>query len=201
MPKFAGRIGGGGLETWEAPTALDSTACRLGNGHWPLRERDLLQFGEVALLVEAANDPSALEMVASSRTREDGLAAISRIPLGPRKLRLLASACCRSKWKSVSPAGVLLAERYVAGLASKEEFETIFMDGHYLLSEVLAQAVLSEALDVAERYADGLGSEEGLASARRRFDSLATDDGLESDRRTPSLRASQWRKSPSHPTR
>src|SRR5207302_195387 len=29
---------------------------RLGNGQWPLRVRDLLQFGEVAVVVEALND-------------------------------------------------------------------------------------------------------------------------------------------------
>src|ERR1700722_7000090 len=29
---------------------------RLGNGQWPLRPRDLLQFGEVAVVVEALND-------------------------------------------------------------------------------------------------------------------------------------------------
>src|SRR5262249_33252822 len=31
---------------------------RLGNGQWPLRPRDLLQFGEVALVVESLNDGS-----------------------------------------------------------------------------------------------------------------------------------------------
>src|ERR1043166_1354175 len=29
---------------------------RLGNGQWPLRARDLLQFGEVAVVVETVND-------------------------------------------------------------------------------------------------------------------------------------------------
>src|SRR5438105_11718778 len=29
---------------------------RLGNGQWPLRLRDLLQFGEVAVVVEAVQD-------------------------------------------------------------------------------------------------------------------------------------------------
>src|SRR3954470_19792830 len=32
---------------------------RLGNGQWPLRVRDLLQFGEVAVVVEAISDGEA----------------------------------------------------------------------------------------------------------------------------------------------
>src|SRR5437763_10146999 len=32
---------------------------RLGNGQWPLRARDLLQFGEVAMVVEALQDAEA----------------------------------------------------------------------------------------------------------------------------------------------
>src|SRR5437588_5652966 len=30
--------------------------ARLGNGQWPLRVRDMLQFGEVAVVVEALSD-------------------------------------------------------------------------------------------------------------------------------------------------
>jgi putative nucleotidyltransferase with HDIG domain len=33
---------------------------RLGNGQWPLRPRDLLQFGEVALVVETLTEPAPL---------------------------------------------------------------------------------------------------------------------------------------------
>src|SRR5436309_7395728 len=29
---------------------------RLGNGQWPLRVKDLLQFGEIAVVVESIND-------------------------------------------------------------------------------------------------------------------------------------------------
>src|SRR5215212_3984529 len=34
---------------------------RLGNGQWPLRPRDLLQFGEVAIVVEAIHEESQRE--------------------------------------------------------------------------------------------------------------------------------------------
>jgi putative nucleotidyltransferase with HDIG domain len=38
---------------------------RLGNGQWPLRPRDLLQFGEVAVVVEAMEEPQPDPMPAS----------------------------------------------------------------------------------------------------------------------------------------
>src|SRR5262249_34503046 len=51
---------------------------RLGNGQWPLRVKDLLQFGEIAVVVEAINDgepesdpssavPDSLRVAATSR--------------------------------------------------------------------------------------------------------------------------------------
>ena len=46
-----------------------SNGVILGNGYWPLRERDVLQFGQVALVVLSLA-PTALEMLASSRTME-----------------------------------------------------------------------------------------------------------------------------------
>ena len=158
---------------------------RMDEGEWPVREGDLLRFGEVEMAVESVIHPTASEMLKSAWAMGEGLTASSRIPLGPRKLRLLASACCRSEWQDIPVESTRLAERYVDGLASEEEFRSIFPVGHPLVWQVLNQAALSEALDVAERYADGIGTDEGLASARLKFDSLADDRRPEESGRCP----------------
>src|SRR5260370_25673480 len=45
---------------------------RLGTGQWPLRVRDLLQFGEVALVVEALEDMEDMESPAPDQLRVEG---------------------------------------------------------------------------------------------------------------------------------
>src|SRR5256885_6946408 len=47
---------------------------RLGNGQWPLRPRDLLQFGDVAIVVEAIDeaDDSAIAPARSGPVPADG---------------------------------------------------------------------------------------------------------------------------------
>src|SRR5262249_32875793 len=48
---------------------------RLGSGRWPLRTKDLIQFGEVAVVVESANDPTPLDRLASAEGPDEWLSA------------------------------------------------------------------------------------------------------------------------------
>ena len=50
---------------------------RLGSGQWPLQERDLLQFGEVAIVVEAVVEQRAAEPVAADNMRIEATAKAS----------------------------------------------------------------------------------------------------------------------------
>src|SRR3954451_11764840 len=47
---------GGRVRDLGSTTGTRLNGVRLGNGQWPLRARDLLQFGEVAGVVEAISD-------------------------------------------------------------------------------------------------------------------------------------------------
>jgi hypothetical protein len=147
---------------------------RIGNGQWPLRQRDLLQFGEIAVVVEETTEvvdealSAALIGLAEAGTPQERVRFLQEMGISPRKLRLFAVACCRSEWQAI-PAGVtLLAERYLDGLVTVEEL-SVNIESRPLRG-VIKQVATSRLVDVAERYADGLATKEELELARRRFE-------------------------------
>ena len=64
---------------------------RLGNGQWPLRLRDLLQFGEVSFVVDALQEDSA-EGPTSAAADEPGTAVPAARPGAPRSPSARASS-------------------------------------------------------------------------------------------------------------
>jgi hypothetical protein len=126
---------------------------RLGNGLWPLRSRDLLQFGEVAILVERV-EPTAPEPM--NQTNEGGVMLCNlssflrtsvdagsrnqdcrsiydlckRLRISDRKLRLMVCAICRTEkiWTGynqieVAQQAVEVVEQYADNFASCDELD------------------------------------------------------------------------------
>jgi putative nucleotidyltransferase with HDIG domain len=116
---------------------------RLGNGQWPLRARDLLQFGEIAMVVEAL----------SSEPDSDA-------PPAPEAMRVAGTA--RSTW-----------DEAMAGLAfdsnccprAGEQLLALLRAGHHLVhlekEEELLQTILNDAVAVLDAQRGAIVLAEG----------------------------------------
>ncbi|MFO0876183.1 MAG: FHA domain-containing protein [Gemmataceae bacterium] len=141
-----------------------------------LRGKDLIEVGSVVLLVEAVSNPStALERLAASTTPEQWASTFFAMKLSMRKLRLFACACCRCEWQKFPAPAILLAERYLDVLGTEEDIQTAMSQGHDELTQVLKQVIGTRALDVADRHADELASNEELRRAHRMQLSYGTE--------------------------
>lgn len=107
---------------------------RLGNGQWPLRVRDLLQFGEVAVVVEMINDGEAEPDAAS--------------PL-PDAMRVTGTA--RSTWSEAMEGLALDTNRCPR---AGEQLLALLRAGHHLVhlekEEDLLQSILNDCVSVLD---------------------------------------------------
>jgi HD-GYP domain-containing protein (c-di-GMP phosphodiesterase class II)/pSer/pThr/pTyr-binding forkhead associated (FHA) protein len=123
---------------------------RLGNGQWPLRVRDLLQFGEIAVVVEGMEEEAAEQ-------REDLVPG--------SEMRVTGTA--RSTWNEAMEG---LAYDSNHCLRAGEQLQALLRAGHHLVhiekEEELLHSILEDAVAVldAKRGAIALleGSEEKL---------------------------------------
>jgi hypothetical protein len=143
---------------------------RIGNGNWPLRPRDILQFvGGIAVVVESViGQDSLVSSTTPARLRPTERAGeLLKQMSASRKLRLFAIACCRCEWQSLPDEVSRLVERSLDGQVREEEIPAHLLLPTHLENSVVVQMAAFRQLDVAERYADGLATEEELQLARR----------------------------------
>lgn len=129
---------------------------RLGNGHWPLQVRDLLQFGEIALVVETLeNDADSRETPSS-----DGTATQQT----PSDLRIEATAKA-----SCDQALTNLAFDASNGHRAGEQLMALLRAGHHLghieKEKDLLHSILQDAVVVLDAQRGAIVLAEGEDSA------------------------------------
>jgi putative nucleotidyltransferase with HDIG domain len=106
---------------------------RLGNGQWPLRPRDLLQFGDVAVVVEA---------IIEGEPEGDNLGM-------PESMRVTATT--RATWNEAME-GIPFDGNH--GPREVEQLKALFRAGHHLVhiekEDELLESVLEDAVSVLE---------------------------------------------------
>jgi putative nucleotidyltransferase with HDIG domain len=124
---------------------------RLGSGQWPLRVRDLLQFGEVAVLVEALteSDPASNGEVPKPDSEHTSDA-------------MRVAATTRSSW-SEAMEGILLDHK--ATPRTNEQFMVLLRAGHHLVhiekEEDLLHSILEDAVQVLDAQRGAIVLTEG----------------------------------------
>src|SRR5437870_3932558 len=107
---------------------------RLGNGQWPLRVKDLLQFGEIAVVVEVIND---------GEPESDPTTAV------PDSLRVAATS--RLSWSEAMEAVALDSNRCPR---VGEQLLALLRAGHHLVhmerEEDLLNSILTDAVSVLD---------------------------------------------------
>ncbi len=129
---------------------------RIGNGQWPVRVRDLLQFGEVALVVEVVEE--------------------AKEPEGNPADQLRVEATAKSSWEEALQGLAFDSQR---GPRPGEQLLALIRAGHHLghldSEEELLQSILNDAVGVLDAQrgaivlADGPGGTlrlRGLATGR-----------------------------------
>jgi putative nucleotidyltransferase with HDIG domain len=129
---------------------------RLGNGQWPLRVRDLLQFGEVAVVVEAL-------------TEEEG------DPPPGEEMRVEATAA--SSWDQALEGVAFDSNRQPR---AGEQLLALLRAGHHLVhiekEEELLHSILNDAVSVLDAQRGAIVLAEG-PEARLRIRALVTGRG------------------------
>jgi putative nucleotidyltransferase with HDIG domain len=131
---------------------------RLGNGQWPLRVRDLLQFGEVAVAVEVLEEGRDPEFVAGDQLRVE--------------------ATSRASWEEALKGMVFDSQRCPR---AGEQLVALLRAGHHLCNleneEDLLQTILGDAVSVLDAQRGAIvfpgGSDNGM-----QIRALATGRGL-----------------------
>jgi putative nucleotidyltransferase with HDIG domain len=120
---------------------------RLGNGQWPLRARDLLQFGEVAVMVEVIND---------------GEPEVEGEPIGDA---MRVAATSRSSWSEAVESCVFDRNR---SPRAGEQLLALLRAGHHLVhvekEEDLLHSILQDAVTVLDAQRGAIVLAEGAES-------------------------------------
>jgi hypothetical protein len=150
------------IEDLVQSTGTFLNGSRIGSGQTKIRVGDVIRVGAAEILIErlAPGGAATLEDLASARTPLARVQVLEKMSLSPRKQRLFACACCRSEWQAFPVESTTLAERYL------DEF-TMSSNLPADLAPVTRQVVAFRVVETAERYADGMSSNEELDLADR----------------------------------
>jgi putative nucleotidyltransferase with HDIG domain len=117
---------------------------RLGNGQWPLRHRDLLQFGEVSMVVDSLQDGEVEEDTANVH----------------ESMRVAGTA--RSSWNEAMEGLAFDGNRC---LRAGEQLMALLRAGHHLVhiekEEVLLHSILNDAVNVLDAQRGAIVLAEG----------------------------------------